>query len=99
MCWIRKHYLQEDIEDRFDDWHCIGWMVKSEHPIVVVMTNSYGNQKTFHVGMPQETFKDIITGNEVRIDENGNGTFVCRDGQCGIYLRQADVQTMKEEVK
>lgn len=63
------------------------------------MTNSYRNQKTFHVGEPNEKFIDIITGDEVIIDANGNGTFVCRDGQCGIYLRQADVQTMKEEVK
>lgn len=99
MCWIRKHFMSDDIEDRLDDWHCIGWMVRSEHPIIVVMTNSYRNQKTFHVGEPNEKLIDIITGDEVIIDANGNGTFVCRDGQCGIYLRQADVQTMKEEVK
>lgn len=102
MVWIRKYVFDADqIEDRLDDRHCIGWCAKGIHPIVVVLTNGWASQKTF--SLPEHVFDSFvdITRNDykIQIDKDGSGTFTCLDGKCSIYIKEEDFISMKKEMK
>lgn len=102
MVWIRSHLLDtENIENRFDDIHCIGWYAKGEHPIIVVMTNGLSNKKEFTVTENKNiTFIDITDpSNQVDVFANENGKFVCQDGKCSIFIKKEDYEWMKEELE
>ena len=99
MVWIRKHLLDpETIEDRFDDPHCIGWCVQSEHPIVVVMTNGWAGVKEFKLTQTSEMVDITDPSNRISL-EDGKGKFLCKDGKCSIYISKEDYEWMKEDLK
>lgn len=99
LVWIRSHILGDDIEDKFDDPNCVGWMVKNEHPVIVVMTNKTANFKEFNLeGYANTTFVDITSDQKVVIDENCFGKFSCFDGSCSIFIEEEVYKEMKEEL-
>ncbi len=98
MIWIRSHLLPEtndNLETRFDDSHCVGWMFHQEHSVAVIMTNGSGGEKSFQTH-PNTTFVDIMSGNEVQSDENGNVSFSCSAGSCSIYVDVNSANRIKE---
>ena len=102
MVWIRSHLLDVDeMEDRLDDWHCVGWCTKGEHPVIVVMTNGWASGKKF--SLPEYrlcSFVDITRSDyKIQLDKDGSGTFTCLDGKCSIYIKEEDFISMKKEMK
>ena len=99
MVWIRSHILEDELslEKRMDDCHCIGWMLHQKHPVAVVMTNGQESGKNF-VTQPNKTFIDIMSGNKVQSDENGNVFFSCLAGSCSIYVDEESEKEMKEKI-
>ncbi|MBP3853367.1 MAG: alpha-amylase [Erysipelotrichaceae bacterium] len=99
MMWIRKHIWNEsseNLESRFDDVHCIGWMFHQENPLAVVMTNGNEAQKTFHTDH-KGAMVEIFSGQRVVPDENGNVSFSCPAGSCSIYIDESSARQMKED--
>lgn len=100
LVWIRSRILEDEIEDRFDDFHCIGWKVDGKHPIVVVMTNGLANGKEFVIKNKSNIeFIDLVTKKTIKLDENGRGKFDCFDGGCSIFIESEVYQKMKEELE
>ena len=100
LVWIRSRILEDEIEDRFDDFHCIGWKVDGKHPIVVVMPNGLANGKEFVIKNKSNIeFIDLVTKKTIKLDENGRGKFDCFDGGCSIFIESEVYQKMKEELE
>lgn len=92
MMWIRNYLASNNIEEYFDDSHCIGWVCKGKHPVVVLMTNGSSNVKYMNVS---EDMVDITDETNIK---TGNNPFKCRDGGCSIFVNKVDYMWMKEEV-
>lgn len=99
LVWIRKNILGDEIIDQFNDYNCVGWLVKNEHPVVVVMTNGRASSKEFDLqGYENKRFIDITSDKIVQIDENSHGKFDCFDGSCSIFIEEEIFQRMMEEL-
>lgn len=106
MIWLRKQMKEYTIEDKFDDPHCIGWLVDQEHPFVVVLSNDVGGSKEFTIkGKENTEFVDVLNNKIAKTDEKGNSLFSCTDGSCSIYVerdvynqfQKLNVNQIKEE--
>lgn len=99
LIWLRSHILGDEIIDKFDDPHCISWLVTGEHPIVVVMTNGVASEKEFIIeGYENKNFIDITTLNKLTLDEKGHANFNCFDGKCSIFIEEEVYRSLKEDL-
>lgn len=100
LIWLRSHLLEDEIEDHFDDYHCVGWRVGANHVIIVVMTNGNDSSKEFYIdGFKGRSFIDITSQTIVQINENNCGIFPCKAGSCSIFIEVEKYQMMKEDLK
>lgn len=92
MLFLRKNYAIGHQYDYFDHPDIIGW-VRNGHTssaLVCIMSDSTGGQKYMYVGKEyaQCFYVDVLNNiqQEVLIDENGYGCFICDGGSVSIYL-------------
>jgi len=97
MMDIRRNRLYGTQNDYFDDSSVVGWSVEGsvEHPdgFAVLLTDKIGGSKVMYVGACHagEVWKDAL-GNcpeEVVIDEEGKGNFICMDGSVSVWCRKS----------
>ena len=96
ICLARKLYSYGQQNDYFDNAHCIGWTREGtwDKPfgLACVMSNTGPNEKKMYVGqdLAGEVWTDILGWNsqEVRIDEDGNGTFQCHGVSVSIFVNK-----------
>lgn len=89
---LRKYYAIGEQYDYFDHPDIIGW-VRYGHPstaLVCIMSDSTGGEKYMYVGKEyaQCVYVDVLNHvqQEVVIDENGNGCFICQGGSVSVYI-------------
>ncbi len=92
LLFLRKNYAIGHQYDYFDHPDIIGW-VRNGHTssaLVCIMSDSTGGQKYMYVGKEyaQCFYVDVLNNiqQEVLIDENGYGCFICDGGSVSIYL-------------
>lgn len=93
MVWIRRNLLGNDLTDFWtDDGQMLAWLVKGRSPVFVILTEADWKQYTLtDPELAGITFLDITDpGHKVTMSSNGAGTFTCRPGQPGIYVREED---------
>ena len=95
----RKYFAYGNQVDYFNDNDIIGFVREGdeEHPdsgLAVVMTNRNGGSIEMNLGekLSNSVFYDC-TGNieeTVSTDENGNGSFYCKDGSCSVWIKKTE---------
>lgn len=93
MVWIRRNLLGNDLTDFWtDDGQMLAWLVKGRSPVFVILTEADWKQYTLtDPELAGITFLDITDpGHKVTMSSSGAGTFTCRPGQPGIYVREED---------
>ena len=96
---VRKYFAYGVQNDYFNDRDVIGFTREGddEHPdsgLAVVMTDKNGGSIQMNVGkrLANSCFYDC-TGNieeTVLVDEDGNGTFYCKDGSCSVWIKKTE---------
>ncbi len=104
MLKVRNECLYGDEHDYFDHHNVIGWTYEGdlEHinsSMAVIMSDGPSGEKEMYIGKCHhgETFVDYLNNinQEVIIDENGNGKFICDGGSVSLWVKKSFVEKNK----